>query len=89
MSILWKKIEFYKGEKDREAIIIAAGGMGECCKPPQWGGFFYYMRPSHPLNFFPFPMKVLVSPIVTLNETLKPKKVIKNWTTKWVNYEEP
>ena len=29
MSILWKKTEFYKGESNREVIVIAAGGLGE------------------------------------------------------------
>ena len=29
MSILRKKAEFYKGESDREVILIAAGGLGE------------------------------------------------------------
>ena len=29
MSVLWKKTEFYKGESDREVIVIAAGGLGE------------------------------------------------------------
>ena len=28
MSILWKKIEFYKEERNREAIVIVAGGLG-------------------------------------------------------------
>ena len=26
MYVLWKKIEFFKGESDPEAIVIAAGG---------------------------------------------------------------
>ena len=29
MSVLWKKTEFYKGEIDREVIVIAAGGLRE------------------------------------------------------------
>ena len=29
MSVLWKKTEFYKREKDCEAIVIAAGGLRE------------------------------------------------------------
>ena len=33
MSILWKKIEFCKEESDREAILMAAGGLGL-----EWGG---------------------------------------------------
>ena len=28
MSVLWKKIEFYKEESDREEKVIAAGGLG-------------------------------------------------------------
>ena len=27
MSVLWKKIEFFKGESDCKAIIIAGGGL--------------------------------------------------------------
>ena len=29
MSVVYKKTEFYKGESDREVIVIAAGGLGE------------------------------------------------------------
>ena len=29
MSILWKKIEFYKGQTDCEAIVIAAWGLDQ------------------------------------------------------------
>ena len=29
MPVLWKKTEFYKGESDREVIVIAAGGLRE------------------------------------------------------------
>ena len=29
MSVLRKKTEFYKGESNREVIVIAAGGLGE------------------------------------------------------------
>ena len=39
VSILWKKIEFYKGEKDREAIIIAAGVWGSAASLPNEAGF--------------------------------------------------
>ena len=28
MSVLRKKMEFYKGESDREVIVIAAGSLG-------------------------------------------------------------
>ena len=40
MSVLLKKNEFYKGECDREVIIIAAGGLKEGAESPlQQGGF--------------------------------------------------
>ena len=48
MSVLWKKIEFYKEESDREEKVIAAGGLGSsgggegCCKPPPADRFFDY-----------------------------------------------
>ena len=29
MSVLWKEIEFYKGESDREMVLIVAEGLGE------------------------------------------------------------
>ena len=29
MSVLWKKTEFYKGESDREVIVIVAAGLKE------------------------------------------------------------
>ena len=29
MSVLWKKIDFYKGNSDCETIVIAAWGMGQ------------------------------------------------------------
>ena len=29
MPVLWKKTEFYKGESDREVIVIVAGGLRE------------------------------------------------------------
>ena len=48
---------------------------------PLWGHF-------PPTNIFPLPIKVLVFPFVTWNETSKLKKVIKIWTAKWVNSQE-
>ena len=40
MSVLWKKTEFYKREKDREVIVIASGGLGEgAASLPQQAGF--------------------------------------------------
>ena len=29
MSVLWNNIQFYKGENNCEAIVIAAGGLGD------------------------------------------------------------
>ena len=65
MSVLWKKTEFYKGESDREAIVIAAGDLGEgAASLPHQAGFpIMGALPSH--QIFPLPMKVLVPPIVT------------------------
>ena len=50
MSVLWKKTEFYKGESDREVIVIAAGGLGEGAPPA--GRFSHYGGHSFPSNFF-------------------------------------
>ena len=50
MSVLRKKTEFYKGESDREVILIAAGGLGEGTPPT--GRFSYYGGHSFPSNFF-------------------------------------
>ena len=33
ISVLWKKTEFYKGESNREVIVIAAGGLGDGAPP--------------------------------------------------------
>ena len=65
MSVLWKKTEFYKGESDREVIVIAAGGLGEgAASLPYQAGFpIMWALPSHQIS--PLPMKVLVPPIVT------------------------
>ena len=50
MSVLWKKTEFYKGESDREVIVIAAGGLGEGAPPA--GRFSHYGGHSFPSIFF-------------------------------------
>ena len=41
MSVLWKNIEFYKGESDREVMITAAGGLEGTLSHPQ-DSFFNY-----------------------------------------------
>ena len=38
MSVLWKKIEFYMGDSNHEAILIAAGPLG-MLRAPQMAGF--------------------------------------------------
>ena len=65
MSVLWKKTEFYKGESDREVIVIAAGGLREGAESLlQQAGFpIMGALPSH--QIFPLLVKVLVPPIVT------------------------
>ena len=63
MSVLRKKTEFYKGESDREVIVIAAGGLREGAPPAD--RFSHYGGSSLPSNFSLLPMKVLVPPIVT------------------------
>ena len=74
MSVLWKKAEFYKGESDREVIVIAAGGLGEgAASLPQQEGF-PIMGALHFHQIFPLPMKVLVPITVTWNGTLTPIK---------------
>ena len=69
MSVLWKKTEFYKGESDREVIVIAAGGLREGAESfLQQAGFpIMGALPSH--QIFPLLVKVLVPPIVTWNGT--------------------
>ena len=62
MSALRKKTEFYKGESDREVIVIAAVSLGEGAP---LAGRLSIMRPFLPINFFPLPLKVLVPTVVT------------------------
>ena len=61
MSVFWKKIEFWNGESDCEAIIIvlmSVEGRKGCCEPPPAGRFFHYGALS-PSNFFSLSMKDL------------------------------
>ena len=57
MSVMWKKTEFYKREKDREVIVNAARGLGE--------DGFPIIGPFPLTKFFLLSMKLLVFPIVT------------------------
>ena len=34
MSVLWKKIDFYEGERNRKSIVIVAGCLGAAVKRP-------------------------------------------------------
>ena len=49
MSVLWKKIDFYKGKSDCETIVIAAWGMGQIPggvsggKAPIFFGFLMFL----------------------------------------------
>ena len=62
MSVLWKKTEFYKGESDREVIVVAARGLGEdATSLLQQAGFpIMGVLPSH--QIFSPPHKSLSSP---------------------------
>ena len=64
MSDLWKKIEFYKGESNHEAIVIAAGGLVGTLQTSPSRQVFLLWKPFLPTNFFPLPMKVSVHPII-------------------------
>ena len=62
MPVLWKKTEFYKGESDREVIVIAAGGLREGAESfLQQAGFpIMGVLPSH--QIFSPPHESLSSP---------------------------
>ena len=76
MSVLWKKTEFYKGESDREVIVIAAGGLREGAESLlQQAGFpIMGALPSH--QIFSSRHESLCSPYCYLK-----------WDTKWINSE--
>ena len=38
MLVFWKKIEFYKGQSDCEAIVIVAWDLGQSPDEPFFGG---------------------------------------------------
>ena len=65
MIILRKKTGFYKGESDREVIVIAAKGLGEGAEDSSRRQVFPLWGPFPPIKFFPLPMKVLVPHIAT------------------------
>ena len=71
MSVLRKKTGFYKGESDREVIVIAAGGLGEGA--PLAVKFSHYgVLPSH--QIFSSAPESHSSPYCYLK-----------WDTKWIN----
>ena len=74
MSVLWKKIEFYKEESNSEVNVITAGGLlwAGCCKPALADRFFHYgALPSYKIS--PLPIEVLV-PYCYLKWDTKVKK---------------
>ena len=55
MFVLWKKIEFYKGQRDCEAIVIIAWGLGkspdgEDIKYPPYVKHFQSCKINYPWN---------------------------------------
>ena len=60
MSTLRKKTEFYKGESDREVLVIAAKGLGEGAGRLLQQAGFPIMGSFPPIKFFPLPIKALV-----------------------------
>ena len=65
MSILWKETEFYKGESDREVIVIAARGLRKGVESLLQQTGFPIMGALFSHQTFPLHMKVLVFPIVS------------------------
>ena len=55
MSVLWKKIEFFKGESDYEAIIIAGGGLDGTVSHPV--GNFSWLWGDRGLEDLPYQLK--------------------------------
>ena len=71
MSVLWKKAEFYKGDSDREVIVIVAGGLREGDESLlQTGRFSHYGALSSHQNFSP-PRESLSSPYYYLKWNTK------------------
>ena len=65
MSILWKETEFYKGESDREVIVIAARGLRKGVESLLQQTGFPIMGALFSHQTFPLDMKVLVFPIAS------------------------
>ena len=61
MPVLWKKIEFYQRERDREVIVIAVGGLGRVLQVSSSRKVFPLWGPFPPTKFFALTMKVLVT----------------------------
>ena len=62
MPVLWKKTEFYKGESDRAAIVIAAGGLRESAESLLQQGGFTIMGALPSYQIFSSPHESLSSP---------------------------
>ena len=69
MSILWKETEFYKGESDREVIVIAARGLRKGVESLLQQTGFPIMGALFSHQTFPLDMKVWVFPIASWNGT--------------------
>ena len=74
MSILRKKTEFYKGESDREVILIAAGGLGEGAESLLQQAGFLITRA--------LPSNQILSPP---HESLSIPSCYLKWDAKWIN----
>ena len=62
MSVLWKKIEFFKGESDYEAIIIAGGDLDGTVSHPV--GNFSWLWGDRGLEDLPYQLKNKQYPLV-------------------------
>ena len=82
MSILWKETEFYKGESDREVIVIAARGLRKGAESLLQQAGFPIMGALFSHQTFPLDMKVLVFPIVSWNGTQN-ELILKGTLTKF------
>ena len=74
MSVLWKKTNFYKGESDREVIVIAAGGFREGAESILQQAGFPIMGGLSSHQIFSPPHESLSSPYLYLK-----------LDTKWIN----
>ena len=74
MSVLWKKTEFYKRERDREVIVSAAGDLRESAESitQQAGLAIMGALPSHQIFSPPY-------------QSFSSLYCYPKWSTKWIN----